>query len=94
MKITFIVFSLFLIGCSTALVKKNSFIPKPKDPIVNTQFQEFDVNLDGKISQKEFEKCEQPLNNKIYVYREPVIITLIICAVTLLSCIISGAFKK
>jgi len=94
MRILLLIFTLLLIGCSTALIKSNTFSPNPKDPIVSNQFETTTTKKGETFSQNKIENKDVSLNYKLYVYKEPVIITLIICGVTLISCVISGAFKK
>lgn len=94
MRIFLLIFTLLLIGCSTALIKSNTFSPSSRTPVVASQFHDIKKGKEQVSPQKKLEKKDVPLNYKLYVYKEPVIITLIICAVTLLSCVISGAFKK
>jgi len=92
MRVSYIIFCLLLIGCSTGMLRNAS---EPKAVNLNSktsEFQSIDQNNDGFVSKKEFEKVKTNQHN--YTYDEPITITLIICGITLLSCAFSGAFKK
>jgi len=92
MKILYILFVALLVSCSSTLLKKTSEQSQSL-PTETHVFKSADINKDGLISKKEFEKIDISKHNE-YVYDEPITITLIICGITLVSCVMSGAFKK
>lgn len=90
MKLIQVLLFIFVAGCSSKLIQKIS--KNPNEGNSNLTFEGIDVNKNGVISENEFENAEILAHN--YVYDQPIIITLTILGITLISCIVSGSFKK